>query len=90
MVSDGSDFAANIEVCPANDGGVNAPKAETPKRMEEFATPKLRTIEDLSKATGVPAHQRPGDGQLWAELMVDFHVRLPISEVLAALREHER
>jgi prolyl-tRNA synthetase len=25
--------------------------------MEEFATPKLRTIDDLAKATGVPAHQ---------------------------------
>ena len=57
LVSDSSDFAANVEVCPAIDAGQVTPKNETPKAMEEFATPKLRTIEDLAKATGVPANQ---------------------------------
>lgn len=57
LVSDSSDFAANIEVCPAIDGAASQAKAEPAKPMEEFATPKLRTIDDLAKATGVPAHQ---------------------------------
>lgn len=56
MVSDGSDFAANMEVCPAID--FDPVKDDQPlKSMEEFATPKLRTIADLAKATGVPANR---------------------------------
>ena len=52
LVCDDSDFAANSEVCPAMDSFI--PTKEVPaKPMEEFATPKLRTIEELSKATGV-------------------------------------
>lgn len=32
-------------------------KEDNPKAIEEFATRKLRTIDDLAKATGVPASQ---------------------------------
>jgi prolyl-tRNA synthetase len=56
LVSDSSDFAANMEVCPAMDADSSV-KEDAPKAMEEFATPKLRTIDDLAKATGIPAHQ---------------------------------
>lgn len=52
MVSTESDFAANIEICPAPvDEAFNSSEAE--KSREEFATPGLRTIEDLAKSTGV-------------------------------------
>ncbi len=53
---DGS-FAANVEVCPALD--VEPPVTNTAqlKEVEKFATPGLKTIDDLSKATGVPKHE---------------------------------
>jgi prolyl-tRNA synthetase len=55
MVCEESDFAANIEVCPAIDAKPYTSTAELlPK--EEFATPKLRTIADLSKALNIPEH----------------------------------
>ena len=57
MVSDGSDFAANIEVCPAIDSYSPNKDQDPPKPMEEFATPKLRTIDDLAKATQIPANE---------------------------------
>lgn len=54
LVSTESDFAANVEICPAP-----VDKAfdyeDTLKEKEEFATPGLRTIEDLAKATGISA-----------------------------------
>jgi prolyl-tRNA synthetase len=56
LVSEESDFAANIEVCPAVLRPPKNPPAD-PLPMEEFSTPKLRTIEDLSKALKIPAHQ---------------------------------
>ena len=56
LVSDSSDFAANIEVCPAIDAEPVVDD-QAPKTMEEFATPKLRTIDDLAKATGVPTNR---------------------------------
>jgi prolyl-tRNA synthetase len=53
LVSDSSDFAANVEVCPAIDAQeYNSSEAEKP--TEKFATPKQRTIADLSKFTSVP------------------------------------
>ncbi len=55
MVCEESDFAANIEVCPAIDAKPYTSDAE-PLPMEEFATPGLRTITDLSKALKIPEH----------------------------------
>lgn len=55
MVCEESDFAANMEVCPAIDAKPFKSDAE-PLAMEEFATPGLRTIADLSKALNVPEH----------------------------------
>lgn len=56
LVCEQSDFAANIEVCPA----IDSFPAKTPPEMEpisEFPTPGLKTIEDLAKALKVPANQ---------------------------------
>jgi prolyl-tRNA synthetase len=55
MVCEESDFAANIEVCPAIDAKPFKSEAEM-LPIEEFATPKLRTIADLSKALNIPEH----------------------------------
>ena len=52
LVNDKSDFAANIEDCPASDDKTPASSAE-PLPQEEFATPGLKSIGTLSKATGV-------------------------------------
>lgn len=52
LVCEGSDFAANVEVCPALMAHSNVSKDEY-LPMEEFATPGLKTIEALSKATKV-------------------------------------
>jgi prolyl-tRNA synthetase len=57
LVSEESDFAANIEVCPAIDGFTAKPPTGDLLPMEEFATPGLRTIESLAKALKVPASQ---------------------------------
>lgn len=56
LVSEESDFAANIEICPAIDSFASKPPAE-PLPMEEFATPGLKTIDALAKALKVPANQ---------------------------------
>lgn len=56
MVCDKCDFAANIEIAPAIDKvAVKSTAAELP--MEEFATPGLKTIADLSKALKVPENE---------------------------------
>lgn len=52
LVSDTTSYAANIEVCPAIDYEPHV-NSESEKPMEKFATPGLKTIADLSKATGV-------------------------------------
>src|SRR5665213_2412360 len=55
MVCQESAYAANIEVCPAIDAKPYVSDAALlPK--EEFATPGLRTIDDLSKALKIPPH----------------------------------
>jgi prolyl-tRNA synthetase len=58
LVSDSSDFAANIEVCPAIDPEptVASGSASTvvEKEIEKFATPGQKTIADLSKFTSQP------------------------------------
>jgi len=58
LVSDASDFAANIEVCPAIDFEP-APKAASSdlKPLEKFATPGLKTIQALAQSTGVPERE---------------------------------
>ena len=56
LVSDTTDFAANVEICPAIDA-VPVVSNEAPKAMEKFATPGQKTIADLSKFTGVPENQ---------------------------------
>jgi prolyl-tRNA synthetase len=56
MVCDKCEFAANIEIAPAIDKVVaKSTAAELP--MEEFATPGLKTIADLSKALKVPENE---------------------------------
>lgn len=56
LVSDTTEFAANIEVCPAIDA---VPQVSTAaeKAMEKFATPGQKTIADLSKFTGLPENE---------------------------------
>ena len=56
LVSDTTDFAANVEICPAIDAEPIVSN-EAPKAMEKFATPGQKTIADLSKFTGVPENQ---------------------------------
>lgn len=53
LVSDKTDYAANIEVCPAIDPVPHVSK-DAEKAMEKFETPKQKTIADLSKFTGLP------------------------------------
>lgn len=53
LVSDTTPFAANVEVCPAIDAQPFVSN-EAAQALEKFATPGLKTIADLSKATGVP------------------------------------
>lgn len=53
LVSDTSDFAANVEVCPAIDAEPHISK-DAEKAQEKFATPGQKTIADLSKFTGTP------------------------------------
>jgi prolyl-tRNA synthetase len=56
LVSDESDFAANAEVCPAIDSwAAKPPVDELP--VEEFATPGLKTIDDLAKSLKMKPNQ---------------------------------
>lgn len=52
LVSDTTEFAANIEVCPAVDPEVYVAKDQAEKALEKFATPNQKTIADLAKFTG--------------------------------------
>jgi prolyl-tRNA synthetase len=54
LVSDTTDFAANVEVCPAIDAEPAKVSSEALKAPEKFATPGQKTIADLSKFTGLP------------------------------------
>lgn len=53
LVSDTSEFAANVEVCPAIDFEKQISTAEE-KPLEKFSTPGQKTMGELSKFTGVP------------------------------------
>jgi prolyl-tRNA synthetase len=52
LVGENSDFAANVEVCPAIDA-VDFVSQEGLQPIEKFATPKQRTIADLASFTGL-------------------------------------
>ncbi len=52
LVSDTTDFAANIEVCPAIDPEPTVSTA-SPLAKEIFATPNQKTIKDLAAFTGM-------------------------------------
>ena len=56
LVSDTTDFAANVEVCPAIDFEQHI-SSESEKELEKFSTPGQKTIAELSKFTGVPEKQ---------------------------------
>lgn len=57
LVSDTTNFAANIEVCPAIDYEPQISSETVLKTIEKFETPQQKTIADLEKFTNVPAHQ---------------------------------
>ena len=57
LVSDQSDFAANIEVCPALDPEDIKAVAPSSAATEKFATPGQKTIADLAKFTSVPENK---------------------------------
>ncbi len=53
--STASDYAANVELAPALPGEHDAPNGES--GLEKFATPGMRTIDDLAEQLGIPATQ---------------------------------
>ncbi len=54
--SNKSDYAANIELAPALAGPPGAPVQEEPT-LERFATPGIKTIDDLAEQLDIPADQ---------------------------------
>ena len=57
LVSDTTDFAANVEVCPAIDAEPHVSNDTTEKTLEKFATPGQKTIDDLAKFTATPSRE---------------------------------
>lgn len=57
LVSDKTQFAANIEVCPAIDPVEYVSPHTSELVLEKFATPGQKTIADLEKFTSVPAKE---------------------------------
>jgi prolyl-tRNA synthetase len=57
LVSDKTNFAANIEVCPALDAVPYKSKETEQKPIEKFATPGQKTIADLEAFTKVAANE---------------------------------
>jgi prolyl-tRNA synthetase len=55
LVSTESDFAANVEVAPAIDPDTVLVSKDQPFALEKFATPGLKTIQQLSDALKIPA-----------------------------------
>ncbi len=53
LVSETSDFAANVEICPAIDFEPHI-QAGTPLPIEKFATPGMKKISSLSKGLNIP------------------------------------
>ncbi len=56
LVSDTTDFAANVEVCPAIDFEKQVSR-ESEKPIDKFATPGQKTIAEIAKLTGTPEKQ---------------------------------
>lgn len=54
LFSDESGFAANLEICPRLKLPCEFDEVKTSSKLEEFDTPNLRSIEDLSRFTGLP------------------------------------
>jgi prolyl-tRNA synthetase len=57
LVGTESDFAANVEVAPALDPEGVVASTEAAKDKEKFATPGLKTIQQLTEALAIPAQQ---------------------------------
>lgn len=57
LVSDTTQFAANVEVCPAIDFETPEPATAALLPIEKFETPHQKTIADLEKFTNVPAQK---------------------------------
>jgi prolyl-tRNA synthetase len=57
LVSTKTQFAANIEVCPAIDFVEYKPASQNELPLEKFATPGQKTIADLAGFTGVVASE---------------------------------
>jgi prolyl-tRNA synthetase len=57
LVSDKTQFAANIEVCPAIDSVPYKSPHNSELAIEKFATPDAKTIAELEKLTSVPTHE---------------------------------
>ena len=57
LVSDKTQFAANIEVCPAIDFVPYVSPDAVERSLEKFSTPGQKTIADLQEFTGVPANE---------------------------------
>ncbi len=53
LVSESSDFAANVEICPALDFEPHIQSGE-PLPIEKFATPGMKKISSLSKGLNIP------------------------------------
>ncbi len=57
LMSDGSDYAANIEICPRV-FELNTPNSVTVEKvLEEISTPNLKTITDLSEFLNLPEEE---------------------------------
>ncbi len=56
LVSDTTQFAANVEVCPAIDFEIHAAPTGMQLPAEKFETPNQKTILELEKFTDVPAN----------------------------------
>lgn len=57
LVSDTSDFAANVEVCPAIDFEETPVSSQAEQEIAKFPTPGLKTIEDLAKSLNIPSNE---------------------------------
>lgn len=53
LVDEKGTFAANVEICPAEDEDQNLVNEESDRPLEEFDTPGLKTIIDLAKSLNV-------------------------------------
>ncbi|MCB0422712.1 MAG: proline--tRNA ligase [Bdellovibrionales bacterium] len=57
LVCPDSDFAANVEVCPAIDAELSEPSPAAEEPLEKFATPGMKKIKTLSEGLGIPERE---------------------------------